>query len=112
MRAAHVLVALVTALVVASFASTSAASSTTFGPKQYTRTAGPTQTFTEVFPRCAGAPCQLVVTNGSADGSNRISSASIFLNGKQILGPGDFTFCDGIAEGTRIRAGQALLRKN
>jgi hypothetical protein len=90
MRARHVLVALVTALVAVTFASASGASSTTFGPKQYTRTAGPTQTFTEVFPRCAGAPCQLVVTNGNADGSNRISSASIFLNGKQILGPSDF----------------------
>src|SRR6516164_11084803 len=28
-----------------------------------------------------------------------------------VLAPGDFTFCDGIAEGTRIRAGQALLRR-
>jgi phosphatidylserine decarboxylase len=28
-----------------------------------------------------------------------------------ILAPGDCAFCDGIAEGTRIRAGQALLRK-
>jgi phosphatidylserine decarboxylase len=28
-----------------------------------------------------------------------------------ILAPGDFTFCEGIAEGARIRAGQALLRR-
>jgi phosphatidylserine decarboxylase len=28
-----------------------------------------------------------------------------------ILAPGDFAFCEGIAEGTRIRAGQALLRR-
>ncbi len=62
----------------------------TFGPKQYARTGGPPQTFTETFPRCGGAPCQLVVVNGNADGSNRVSSATIFLNGQQILGPSDF----------------------
>lgn len=64
---------------------------TTFGPKQYKRTAGPTQTFVETFARCAGAPCQLVVVNGDASGANRVSSASVFLNGKQVLGPSDFS---------------------
>src|SRR5947209_18303815 len=63
---------------------------TGFGPKQYTRSAGPPQTFTETFQHCGTAPCQLVVVNGNADGSNRISSASISLNGAQILGPSDF----------------------
>jgi phosphatidylserine decarboxylase len=29
-----------------------------------------------------------------------------------ILAPGDFSFCEGITDGARIRAGQALLRKN
>jgi hypothetical protein len=61
-----------------------------FGPKQYTRMAGPPQTFTETFSRCGGSPCQLVVVNGNANGSNRVSSASIFLNGVEILGPRDF----------------------
>jgi phosphatidylserine decarboxylase len=28
-----------------------------------------------------------------------------------LLGPGDFAFCDGIADGTRIRAGQPLMRR-
>jgi phosphatidylserine decarboxylase len=28
-----------------------------------------------------------------------------------VLAPGDFTFCEGIAEGTRIRAGEALMRR-
>jgi hypothetical protein len=70
---------------------TSAAGQTaTFGPKQYTRAAGPPQTFTETFSRCAGAPCQLVVLNGNADGSNRVSSASVSLNGVEILGPSSF----------------------
>ena len=61
-----------------------------FGPKQYTRAAGPPQTFTETFSHCGTAPCQIVVVNGNANGSNRISSASISLNGNQIIGPSDF----------------------
>lgn len=61
-----------------------------FGPMQYTRTAGKPQTFTETFENCGTASCQIVVTNGNADGSNRVSSASIFLNGSQIVGPKDF----------------------
>jgi hypothetical protein len=62
----------------------------TFGPKKYTRSTGAPQTFVDTFSRCAGGPCQLVVVNGDASGANRISSASIFLNGRQILGPSDF----------------------
>jgi hypothetical protein len=61
-----------------------------FGPKQYTRRAGPPQTFTETFQRCGTAPAQIVVVNGNADGSNRVNSASILLNGAQIAGPSDF----------------------
>ena len=62
----------------------------TFGPKKYVRTTGQQQTFTESFARCADGGCQLVVVNGNADGTNRASSASIYLNGVQIVGPGDF----------------------
>lgn len=61
-----------------------------FGPKQFSRAGGAPQTFTETFQHCGNAPCQIVVVNGSADGSRRISSASISLNGRQILGPSDF----------------------
>src|SRR5262249_45999023 len=86
----YFLIALLAVLVAGTSGLSSAATAPTFGPKQYTRTAGPPQTFTEVFPRCAGGPCQLVVVNGNPDGSKRISSASIFLNGKQILGPSNF----------------------
>ena len=60
------------------------------GPKQYTRTAGPPNHFIENFEHCGTAGCRIVVVNGNADGSDRISSASIFLNGVQILGPSDF----------------------
>jgi hypothetical protein len=74
-------------LVAAPFSQSTAATAPTFGPSVYTRTAGPSQTFTEVFPRCAGSPCQLVVLNGDVNGRNRSGSAEIYLNGKQIVGP-------------------------
>jgi hypothetical protein len=38
---------------------------TVFGPQRYTRVAGPTQTFSADFERCATGDCRLVVENGS-----------------------------------------------
>jgi hypothetical protein len=61
-----------------------------FGPQQYIRAAGPPETFTETFQYYGTSPCQIVVVNGNADGRQRISSASISLNGQQIVGPRDF----------------------
>src|SRR3989454_505063 len=61
-----------------------------FGPKQYIRAAGRPETFTETFQYHGTSPCQIVVVNGNADGTQRISSASISLNGQQIVGPKDF----------------------
>jgi hypothetical protein len=61
-----------------------------FGPEQFARTAGPPNQFVEQFQQCGTAGCQLVVVNGNADGSDRVSSAWIYLNGVEILGPSDF----------------------
>ena len=63
-----------------------------FGPKQYTRTAGPPNQFTDTFTLPSGTtpPYTLHVVNGNANGTNRISSATVTLNGTQILGPSDF----------------------
>lgn len=61
-----------------------------FGPKQYNRLAGRPQTFTETFQHCGTAPCQIVVVNGNPDGTKRVSSASISLNGVQVVAPSDF----------------------
>ena len=61
-----------------------------FGPRQYTRMTGAPQTFTETFSRCGSQTCQIVVVNGGPDIPKRISSAAIFLNGQQIIGPNDF----------------------
>jgi hypothetical protein len=61
----------------------------TFGPKEYTRGAGPSQTFTDTFSPCGAGSCQLVVVNGNPDGSARVSSASVYLNGVQLVGVRD-----------------------
>jgi hypothetical protein len=61
-----------------------------FGPTKYTRQAGPPNVFTGTFQRCGNGPATLVVVNGNADGSNRISAASLVLNGTEVVGPGDF----------------------
>jgi len=61
-----------------------------FGPTQYTRMAGRPQTFTAAFKHCGTQQCQIVVTNGNTNGTNRISSGSIVLNGLEIVGPNAF----------------------
>jgi hypothetical protein len=61
-----------------SFVSSGAAqTATTFGPKQYTRGQGATQSFSETFSRCAGGSCQLVIINGNPDGSNRVATPGL-----------------------------------
>jgi hypothetical protein len=61
-----------------------------FGPQQFTRMTGAPQTFAAPFSHCGTEPCQIVVVNGNPDGSNRVSSASVFLNGVEVVGPADF----------------------
>ncbi len=62
-----------------------------FGPKQYTRIAGPPQTFAETFQHCGTVPCQIVIINGNPDGTKRISSAHVVLNGRQIVSPNELS---------------------
>jgi len=69
---------------------TDAWAATTFGPMQFTRASGPPQTITQTFPGCGAPPCQLVVVNGDATGGHRVSSAAVFVNGQQVLGPSNF----------------------
>ena len=63
---------LVAATLATSMWSPQAAAETTgiFGPTTYTREAGPPQIFTAIFDRCGTAACQLIVTNGDANGNN------------------------------------------
>jgi hypothetical protein len=71
----------------------SATEVTMFGPKQYLRTTGAPDVYTDSFSAIEGE-AQLIVKNGDWDGSNRItdaiSSASVVVNGQQIFGPDDF----------------------
>src|SRR4029077_16855578 len=60
-----------------------AAADTVFGPQTYERSNGAPQTFTATFERCGTGPCRLIIVNGNADGTDRVSSATIALNGTQ-----------------------------
>lgn len=73
------------------FPDTSQAQSPIFGPKRYTRGSNATDTFADTIPRCGSGPCRLIVLNGNENGTNRISSATVSLNGVQLLGPNDFS---------------------
>lgn len=63
-----------------------------FGPQQYLRTTGPPNEYTNTVtvPASVGAPFQLHIVNGQANGQNRISSAWVKINGVQVAGPSDF----------------------
>jgi hypothetical protein len=63
-----------------------------FGPQTYTRTTGAPNQYTTTFtaPSWIVSPYDLHIVNGDANGKNRISSATIALNGVQIAGPSDF----------------------
>jgi len=76
-------------LIAISSSAVAADTTSAFGPTQYTRTTGKPQTFIETFEHCGTAACNIKVTNGSADGKDRISSASVILNGSEIIGPKD-----------------------
>lgn len=66
---------------------------TVFGPERFTRQAGQPTTFTRQFALPAGAiaPFMMQVQNGAPDGSNRIASATVKLNGTEILKQRDFS---------------------
>ncbi|HEX8363056.1 MAG TPA: RHS repeat-associated core domain-containing protein, partial [Longimicrobium sp.] len=66
---------------------------TAFGPHTARRAAGAPSVDTESFalPPGAAAPYRLQVTNGAADGSGRTSSATIRVNGVQVVGPADLS---------------------
>lgn len=62
-----------------------------FGPETFERSPGAPQAQEAVFSACeAAAPFRLVVLNGDPDGGRRASSASIRVNGEEVLGPDRF----------------------
>jgi len=64
---------------------------TIFGPRRFDRTTGPPNQYVEQFSVPAGfiSPITLHIQNGEADGTHRVSSATIKLNGVDILSPSD-----------------------
>jgi hypothetical protein len=63
---------------------------TLFGPNTYNRTTGKPNIYTDTFSNCETQSLyKLVIKNGEADGSKRLSSASILLNGVEVLRPHD-----------------------
>jgi hypothetical protein len=61
-----------------------------FGPETFTRSPGAPETFIATFERCGTGACRLIVVNGNPDGTDRVSSARILLNGVEVVGPADF----------------------
>ncbi len=78
----------------------SAESVTVFGPETFSRTTGPPNRFERSFPLPAGvgAPFKLKVTNGTPEGKNRISSASVYVNGVEVVKESDFNQQVGVIE--------------
>jgi uncharacterized protein YjdB len=70
-----------------------AAEQVIFDSQQYIRTSGPPNQFLETIPlpQNLTSPFRLHVRNGNPDGTNRISIATITLNGAQVAGPSDFS---------------------
>src|SRR5207244_3263708 len=68
-------------------------SCTTFwGPRTFTRTTGTKDVFTETItiPASLASPFVLRVQNGNTDGTNRLSSATIEIDGAVVASPPDF----------------------
>ena len=64
---------------------------TIFGPRRFDRTTGPPNQYLEQFslPPGVTSPYTLHIQNGEPNGSNHISSATVKLNGKEILSQND-----------------------
>ncbi|UCH97723.1 MAG: hypothetical protein JSV88_12970, partial [Candidatus Aminicenantes bacterium] len=88
---------------------------TFFGPKQYTRDKGKPVTIEENFTiplNYASSGFTMTLTNGSAQGENRVSSAEIELNGELIFSPADFNQQVGLMERTvELKANNLLSIK-
>jgi hypothetical protein len=63
-----------------------------YGPQRFTRLTGLAVNIVQNFslPAEANAPFNILVENGAPEGSNRVSSANIKLNGSDLYTPSDF----------------------
>ena len=69
-----------------------ASTATILGSTTYTRTTGAPNQYTTTFtaPAWIVSPYDLHIVNGDSSGNNRVSSATITLNGVQVAGPSNF----------------------
>jgi hypothetical protein len=83
-----------------------------FGPQKYLRTAGPKNVYTTAIdvPASVASPFILRVQNGEANGSHRISSAWIEVNGVQVAGPSDFNQNVAVFDRPVVLSAQTTLR--
>src|ERR1044072_9219352 len=63
-----------------------------YGPQRFTRLTGQAVNVVQTFslPADANGPFGIVVENGAPEGSNRVSSATVKLNGTDVFPPSDF----------------------
>jgi hypothetical protein len=62
-----------------------------YGPQVFERERGGPDSFSGVFSACDPAGSfKVIVDNGNADGKNMVSSATVSINGLQVVGQNDF----------------------
>ena len=99
---------LFTALIVCIFQVVYVSGMVIFGPTEYIRTSGMPNLYADTFSAFLGK-AYLIIYNGNEDGTNRVSSATVRLNDKQVFGSNDFNqtiYVDGKyeqVEGTACR---------
>ena len=87
------LVALALPAVVSRVNADDATNPVVFRPQTFVRTKGNPNSYTATFkvPGWVVAPFNMHVVNGNPDGRERVSSATVVLNGVQVLGPSDLS---------------------
>ncbi len=83
-----------------------------FGPQRFERATGAPQLLEATFSVCdPTGQFWLAVANGDADGSHRASSARIWINGAEVLGPDRLNQRVGGVEATvEVRGGENQIR--
>ena len=72
------------------FSSASAVDVTVLGPKQYVRTKGGTNSYTDTFRAVSGEGILLIENGNEDDKKTLVSSAEVWVNGERLFGPSDF----------------------
>lgn len=82
-------IAMVTSVAFA--AATSEASQPLFGPKEYSRTTGKPDTYSDKVAVCNTAATYMLVIENGDGGQNKISSASVTLNSVEVVNESEFS---------------------